>query len=40
MKGSHEDALQTQATLRQAPEELLVPLYALLFLCIEFASFS
>lgn len=40
MKGSHEEALQTQTILSCAREELLVPLYALLFLCIEYTSLS
>lgn len=40
MKGSHEEAAQTQTILSRAREELLVPLYALLFLCIESTSFS
>lgn len=40
MKGSREEALQTQTILSRAREELLVPLYALLLLCMESTSFS
>lgn len=40
MKCSCEEALQTHTTLRHAQAQLLVPLYAMLFLCIESASFS
>lgn len=40
MKGSHEEALQTQTILSRAREESLVPLYALLLLCVESTSFS
>lgn len=40
IKGSYEEAFQTQTALGRARKELLVSLYALLFLCVESRSFS